>query len=557
MAASRGGEGAAAPTNALVTPMLTDLYQITMAYAYFRAGKHEDTAVFDVFFRKNPFNGEYAVFAGLDEVLRFIHAYRFTADDVDKLRVILGGRCEEAFFDYLAALDMSQLKVYAIAEGTVVFPRVPLLRLEGPVGVVQLLETTILSLVNYASLVATNAARHRQAVGPDKQLLEFGLRRAQGPDGGVSAARYAYLGGFDATSNVAAGAIFDMPVKGTHAHSFVSSFTSFDEVEGRTLERAAGNGSAVELAPLVLDKLALIQSIPALRALVGDDTNRSELAAFVAYALAFPRGFLALVDTYDVMRSGLPNFMAVALALIELGYAPLGLRLDSGDLAYLSKQCREIITLTGQVLVPDQVDALAKVSIVASNDIHEDVLLSLNEQGHAIDAFGIGTHLVTCYKQPALGGVYKLVEMNGTPRIKLSEDVAKVTIPGKKQAFRIFGKEGLALLDLIMGENEEPPRAGQRILCRHPFAESKRAFVVPTRVERLLNVVWDGALVDPLPARPHIAPAREHCRKSISRMRQDHLRPLNPTPYKVSVSDELYTFIHQLWLEEAPVGELS
>jgi len=552
-----GSQGGVAPTNALVTPMLTDLYQITMAYAYFKAGKHNDTAVFDVFFRRTPFHGEYAVFGGLDEVLRFIANYKFAPEDLERLRTILGGRCEEAFFDYLGALDMSKLKVYAIPEGTVVFPRVPLLRLEGPVGVVQLLETTILNLVNYASLVTTNAARHRQAVGPSKQLLEFGLRRAQGPDGGVSAARYAYIGGFDATSNVAAGALFDMPVKGTHAHSFVSSFTSFEEVEGRALERASGDGEPVTFAPLVLEKLQLIQSIPALRATVGDDTNKSELAAFVAYALAFPHGFLALVDTYDVMRSGLPNFMAVALALIDLGYAPLGLRLDSGDLAYLSTQCREIITLTGQVLVPEQAVALANVSIVASNDIHEDVLLSLNEQGHAIDAFGIGTHLVTCYKQPALGCVYKLVEMNGTPRIKLSEDVAKVTIPGKKQAFRIYGKEGLALLDLIMGENEEPPQAGQRILCRHPFAESKRAFVIPSRVERLLNVVWDGALTNPISPRPNLLPAKEHCRKSLSCMRQDHLRPLNPTPYKVSVSDKLYTFIHQLWLDEAPVGELS
>jgi nicotinate phosphoribosyltransferase len=534
-----------------------------MAYAYFEAGKHGDTAVFDVFFRKNPFHGEYAVFAGLDEVLRFLDSYRFSEADLRELRHILGGRCSEAFFEYLADLDLSKLKVSAVPEGSVVFPRVPLLRLEGPVGIVQLLETTVLNLVNYASLVVTNAARHRQAVGPSKTLLEFGLRRAQGPDGGVSASRYSYIGGFDATSNVAAGALFGMPVKGTHAHSFVSSFTSLDEVRGRELPPAEGSaaaavgGAPMELAAAALRQLEVLRSVPALRALVGDDTNRSELAAFCAYALAFPHGFLALVDTYDTVSSGLPNFIAVALALHELGYQALGLRLDSGDLAYLSKQCREVLSLAGQALGASQAACLARCQIVASNDIHEDVLLSLNEQRHAIDAFGIGTHLVTCYKQPALGCVYKLVDINGKARIKLSEDVEKVTIPGRKQAFRIYGKEGMALLDLIMGENEEPPQVGQRILCRHPFAESKRAYVIPSRVERLLDTVWDGGLKEPLPAKPDLTKPKERCHESLSRMRTDHIRALNPTPYKVSVSDSLYSFIHQLWLEEAPVGELS
>jgi len=530
---------------------------LTMAYAYFKANKHHDHAVFDVFFRKNPFRGEYAVFAGLDEVLRFLDAYKFTEERIEQLRHIMG-ECDEEFFAYLLRLDLSDVKVYAPAEGTVMFPRVPLLRLEGPIGAVQLLETTILNLLNYASLVATNAARHRAAVGDTKQLLEFGLRRAQGPDGGLSAARYSYIGGFDATSNVAAGALFGMPVKGTHAHSFVSSFTSFSEVEGRMLVRKGGDKTDThELGKLAKAQLVRLQADPELRAIVGGDTNLSELAAFVAYALAFPNGFLALIDTYDVMRSGLPNFMAVALALQELGYVAHGLRLDSGDLAYLSKQCRETMSAAGRRLGGEAGSMFDSCKIVASNDIHEDVLHSLNEQGHCIDAFGVGTHLVTCYKQPALGCVYKLVEMCGEPRIKLSEDVGKITIPGKKKAFRLYGKDGQALLDIIMGENEPAPVAGERVLCRHPFAESKRAYVRPSRVEPLQTCVWDGKPTTPLVKRPDLKGPKARCTESLASMREDHLRAQNPTPYKVSVSDRMYQYIHQLWLEEAPVGELE
>eukprot|EP00850_Spirogloea_muscicola_P014848 SM000109S14162 [mRNA] locus=s109:295515:299292:+ [translate_table: standard] len=567
------------------------MYQLTMAYAYWKAGKAHDDAVFDLFFRRSPFQGEYTVFAGLEECVRFAAHFRFRPDDLRYLRQVMPPHCEarplsppsptasiEAFFDYLAALDCSGVRIDAVPEGYVVFPRTPLIRASGPLLVVQLLETHFLTLVNYASLVATNAARYRRVAGPKKVLLEFGLRRAQGPDGGLSASRYTYVGGCDATSepssNVEAGRRFGIPVRGTHSHAFVSSFMSLDEVASRPLPSADGSRECSDFAASACGWLAKMQANSELNHQFSE-TNASELASFVAYALAFPTAFQALVDTYDVMRSGVPNFCAVALALHELGYKSIGVRLDSGDLAYQSQQTRAFFHAASAAFSDP---ALASCTITASNDINEDTLDALNKQarpvdghmcagqyvltqhacgvgvaqGHEIDVFGIGTHLVTCYRQPALGCVYKLVELNSRPRIKLSEDV---TIPGRKRLYRLYGREGFALVDLLIGETDVPPKAGERILCRHPFLESKRAHVVPTRVEPLHHTYWaGGGVAEQLPSLEEV---RATCARQLAAVRPDHLRALNPTPYKVSVSDSLYDFIHHLWLSEAPVGELT
>lgn len=546
--------------NALVTALLTDTYQLTMAYAYWRNGTHDRRAVFELFFRANPFQGEFTVFAGLEEALRFVSNFEFTERDVEYLKSTpVGENMEDEFFEFLLGLDASEVRVYAQKEGSVVFPRVPLLRLEGPLATVQLLETTLLCLVNYASLLATNAARHRLVAGQNAMLLEFGLRRAQGVDGGVSASRYAYLGGFDATSNVEAGRQFGIPIKGTHAHSYVQSHAGWGCVKNPKL--VAADGSVCEDFPaLVLEKM---KSLEAIRDdmevdLRWSETNTSELAAFTSYALAFPNAFLALVDTYNVLQSGLPNFCAVALALRELGYAAVGIRLDSGDLSYLSKRSRAFLRNIEHLLgiTCAFADNLSAVSITASNDIHEEVLYSLRQHGHEIDAFGIGTHLVTCLKQPALGCVYKLVEVDGTPRIKLSEDIGKVTIPGCKNGYRLFSQTGEAIVDVMTRVGEPVPKVGERMLCRHPFMESKRAYVVPSKVEPLFDLVWDGARgVDPQ-VDLSLETSRARCKESIRQLRADHLRYTNPTPYKVSVSASLYDFIHDLWLAEAPVGEL-
>ncbi|CAH4031232.1 nicotinate phosphoribosyltransferase isoform X2 [Pieris brassicae] len=534
--------------NGIVQPLLTDLYQITMAYAYWKSGKVNDAAVFDLFFRTNPFQGEFTIFAGLEECLKFLQNFHYSDSDIEYLRQTLPSTIEPAFFDYLKDLTCKDIILSAIEEGSVVFPRVPLLRVEGPLIIAQLLETTLLTLVNFASLMATNAARYRMFAGKHISLLEFGLRRAQGPDGGLSASKYSYIGGFDGTSNVLAGKMFNIPVKGTHAHSYVTSFSTLDDIQRVTLQHAETR----EKCNLLEKALDWRNRLSPILDASPEEASDGELAALISYALAFPSGFLALVDTYDVKRSGLLNFCAVALALHECGYTAVGIRIDSGDLAYLSVLARDTFKK-----IADTFDLpwFAKLTIVASNDINEDTILSLHEQGHAIDCFGIGTHLVTCQRQPALGCVYKLVEINGQPRIKLSQDVGKVTIPGHKKAYRLFGADGHALIDLLQRSSEAAPEVGQKVLCRHPFQESKRAYVIPSKVEHLYKIYWKDGHINTAP-KP-LSEVRERVQASLRTLRQDIKRNLNPTPYKVAVSDDLYNFIHDLWLQNAPIGELS
>ncbi|KAF7828717.1 nicotinate phosphoribosyltransferase 2-like [Senna tora] len=589
------------PTNPMVTPLLTDHYQFTMAYAYWKAGKHQERAVFDLYFRKNPFGGEYTIFAGLEECIKLIANFKFTKEDINFIRQNLAASCEDGFFDFLRGIDCSDVEVYAIPEGSVVFPKIPLLQIEGPVAVVQMLETPFVNLINYASLVATNAARHRFVAGKSKVLLEFGLRRAQGPDGGVGASKYCYIGGVDATrwqcmllaaclsmnikfSALGANLMGFFTIDSMYRASKMLDFIRFgsnlilqegyleypfvalilmpslahiwcnlDEIIDRSLRRKDGSSTCGDFVSLVQTWLTKIQWSNSLRGIFGE-TNQSELAAFTSYALAFPDGFLALVDTYDVMRSGIPNFCAVALTLNDLGYNAVGIRLDSGDLAYLSVEVRKFFcSIEKEFAVP----GFGKMTITASNDLNEETLDALNKQGHEIDAFGIGTNLVTCYAQAALGVVFKLVEINNQPRIKLSEDVSKVSIPCKKRCYRLYGKEGYPLVDIMTGENEPSPKVGERILCRHPFEESKRAYVVPQRVEELLMCYWPGKSDKMRETLPPLKDVRERCIKQLEQMRRDHMRRLNPTPYKVSVSAKLYDFIHFLWLNEAPVGELQ
>jgi len=535
----------------VVQPLLTDLYQFTMAYAYWKSGKTEDEASFDLFFRKSPFKGEFTIFAGLSDCLEFLNTFQLSGSDIAYLKSCLPD-CEEEFFTYLATISPNLVKVEAMEEGSVCFPRVPLIKVKGPLVMVQLLETVFLNLVNYASLVATNAARFRIAAGKTAKLFEFGLRRAQGPDGGLSASKFSYLGGFDATSNVLAGKLFGIPVAGTHAHSFVSSFTCLDQVSNITLTPSTNTVHNSSNSNWINTCIKWRDSLAKDLGMLVEETNQGELAAFISYAAAFPSSFTALLDTYDVIRSGIINFCGVALALNTFGYRSMGVRIDSGDLAYLSIQVRNMFVRVGTFY---SLSWFADLDITASNDINENTILSLNEQGHSISCYGIGTHLVTCQGQPALGCVYKLVDINNTPKIKLSQDVEKVTMPGNKVAYRLYGKDGFAILDLLQLPGEEMPHVGQKVLCRHPFQESKRAYVTPLRVELLHSVVWGNGVK--VGKGSDMASIREKVRNNMKTVRADHARSLNPTPYKVSVSDKLYNFMHVLWLENAPIGELS
>lgn len=533
-------------TNDAVQALLTDRYQLTMAYGYWNAGIADKQSVFDLFFRKCPFGGEFAIYAGLEEVLKYVRDFTISHDDIDYLRTQPDLKhLDPDFFDWLANIDTRKVKIYAPKEGTAVFPSVPLTRVEGPLAVCQLLETTILNLTNFPTLVATNAARFRLAMGRDKIASEFGLRRAQGPDGALTASRSAYIGGFDSTSNELAGKLFGIPVSGTHAHAFVQAHSAKDLFRTRLLNNRVTNEMQC-LTDKSLEKKSLLGDIGSY------NSNDGELAAFLDYAVAFPDSFLALIDTYDVLKSGLPNFLTVALALSEFGYVPRGIRIDSGDLSYLSKAIRQVFIKVGASNMRNE---YGKMKIVASNDINEELLWSLRSQGHEIDVFGVGTNLVTCQQQPALGGVYKLVELEGEPCIKLSEDAVKITIPGRKNAYRLYGSDDKAILDLMMSEDEAKPEAGKPVLCRHPFIENKRALVSPSRVESVLQLVWNGT--DILNVN-YLQEAKRLAAQELSQnIREDHLRPLNPTKYKVSVSEKLYNHLHKLMQSEAPVAVLS
>eukprot|EP00536_Pseudo-nitzschia_multiseries_P008091 jgi/Psemu1/256893/estExt_Genewise1Plus.C_2000023 len=557
------------PTNHLVRALLTDLYQITMTYAHWKTGTVDEKAVFELFFRKNPFGGEYTVFCGLDECLKLIRTFRFESDDLDYLKTIPSlASAPDAFWDYLGALhetSLTKLTVKSVPEGTVVFPHCPLLVLEGPLGLGHLLETALLNLVNYPSLVATNASRMVLRAGQhktkDTPCIEFGLRRAQGPDGACSASKYSYLGGFVATSNLQAGKTFGIPVSGTHAHSYIQSFASLDDAAGLTLFH-----KSLQRDENFMDAVLEHRSRPGHEA----RTNDGELAAFCAYACAFPDACLCLVDTYDTLASGLPNFVLVAKVLDDFGYRPLGIRLDSGDLAALSMACRDAFETVAEE-EPSRGPAFGSLAIVASNDINETKLIALSEQDHGVTAFGIGTNLVTCQAQPALGCVYKLVEFRNEPRIKLSQDLEKMTLPGRKRAYRLYGgpNNRVPLIDYLCLADEDPTQTcceetnKRGVLCRNPFRPQERIRVFPGRVKDLHQLVFDGSSYESDDCKsecdyecPSLSETRNYVLEQLRKEFPETVtRYERPTPHNVMVSQKLYNNLHELWEKNAPIPE--
>ncbi|NWU70988.1 PNCB phosphoribosyltransferase, partial [Pterocles burchelli] len=429
--------------------------------------------------------------------------------DVAYLRSVLPSTTEDAFFDYLATLDTSEVTVSAVPEGSVVFARVPFLQVKGPLLVVQLLETTLLCLVNYASLVATNAARFRLRAGPDMKLMEMGLRRAQGPDGALSASKYSYIGGFDCTSNVLAGKLYGIPVRGTIAHSFIMSFTSLEEVQPRVSLSPLAGGDPVDL-PLLAESW-------------------------------LQQDFQGLLDTYCVRRSGLPNFCAVALALHQLGYRAIGVRVDSGDLVQQSKEIRQVFRACAAHF---QVPWFETIAIAVSNDISEQSLEEFRREGSEIDMVGVGMNLVTCPLQPSLGCVYKLVEVNGSPCLKLTEDEEKMTIPGTKTIYRLYDAAGHPFMDLMALEEEPSPTAGQELEIRVLGQLNEATKVVPTTVEPLHRTyIRDGQVCEPLPS---LSEMRSHVQASLSLLNPAHRRLRDPQPYPVAVTERLHWLLTEL-----------
>ncbi|XP_072432485.1 nicotinate phosphoribosyltransferase isoform X2 [Chiloscyllium punctatum] len=524
-------------------PLLTDFYQFTMAYGYWKCGREQSNAVFELYFRENPRESEFTIFAGLQDCLLFVSNYKLKEEDIDFLQTVLPPTTDPAFYDYLRNIDTSTVTLRAVPEGSVVFPKVALLEVEGPLAILQLLETPLLTLVNYASLVATNAARFRLAAGPGKQLLELGLRRAQGPDGGLSASRYSYIGGFDGTSNVIAGKLYTIPLFGSMAHSYITSFTSMSEVKVQTLRPASGGPEVnfVSLCEKWLFQVCIHLQMPQNR------TNSSEFAAFISYATTYPRHFIALVDSYSVMSSGVPNFCAVSLALDELGYRARGVRLDSGDQLEQSLRIRSSLQACADQFA---VSWLAAVPIIISNSISLNQLINLQHQDNEVDCIGVGTNLVTCPLQPSLGCVYKLSQVDGEPRIKMTEEEGKMTLPGKKAVYRLYGTDGSPFLDLLTLAEEPELRADEEIKCYALTGRCAGFWVTAVRVETLHRVYYQhGQICESLCTTSEI---RRHAQSSLNNLAPKYKHLHDPAPYQVAISQKLRDLLDDLIKKSSP-----
>jgi len=471
--------------------LLTDLYQLTMAYGYWKSGKAEQPAVFELLFRKPPFQCGFTIAAGLAPVIDFLGAFRFTADDAAFLATLRGydnqPLFDGRFLDYLQNLRFT-CDVHAIPEGTVVFPQEPLLRVQGPILQGQVIETAMLNLINFQSLVATKAARVCLAA-QGEPVLEFGLRRAQGVDGALAASRAAHLGGCDATSNVLAAKLYGIPVRGTHAHSWVMSF-------------------------------------------------EDEREAFRAYAEAMPNNCIFLVDTYDTLE-GVRRAVEVGRHLREQGQDLAGIRLDSGDLAWLSIEARKILDAAG----------FKQTAIVATNDLDEHIIASLKDQGATINVWGVGTKLVTAYDQPALGGVYKMGAIRGQDghwhyRLKLSEQTAKISNPGIHQVRR-FRSEQEFIADGIYDVERGAPADFTVV---DPLDPTRRKHIASgTAFEDLLVPIFKhGRQVY---QSPPLAEIRQRVQSQLARFHSGIKRFVNPHQYPVGLELGLHELKTELVLQ--------
>ncbi len=456
--------------------LFTDFYELTMAQGYWKRKVDDHTVVFDYFYRRQPFSGGFAVFAGLGSLLDSLEKFTFTSDDIAWLGSL--GKFDPDFLRYLADFRFSGT-IRAVREGEIIFPQEPLVRVESNLVEAQIIEGLILNTLNFQSLVATKTARIWLASGRGK-IMEFGLRRAQGADGAMSATRASYIGGAYGTSNSLGGKVFSMPVLGTMAHSWVMSYAS-------------------------------------------------ELEAFRAYADIYPEGATFLIDTYNTLESGLKNAIIVGGELKSRGHS-FGVRLDSGDIDYLSRRVRDGLDAAG----------FKEASIVVSNELDEAIIEHLVASKAPIDVWGVGTKLVTGGEEGAFTGVYKLASIQaGTvekPVMKVSDNPEKSTNPGRKNLYRLYDEAGTARLDLMTLE-DELPAAGESILANHPSGDYRTLRIVPAKVEPLLETVMEnGRRTGKQPA---LAESRDYMAGRLDSFDWTYLRQLNPHVYKVSVSSKL------------------
>ena len=453
---------------------MTDLYQLTMMNGYFLKGKAKDECVFDLFFRqKDTMN--YAVFAGLDQAVDYIDNLHFSKDDIEYLRSL--GTFHSDFLDFLEGFRFTG-DMYSVREGDIVYPQEPIIVVKAPLIEAQLIETALLNIISHQTLIATKSSRIVHAAN-GKSVVEFGLRRAQGPDAGIYGARAAVIGGCNGTSNVLTGQMFNIPVKGTHSHSWVMSYGS-------------------------------------------------ELEAFRAFAEVYPDSCLLLVDTYDTVQ-GIKNAITVFKELSSSGHKPIGIRLDSGDLAYLIKLARRMLDEAG----------FKSAIVMASGDIDEYLLESLHNQGAKIDVFGVGTKLITSEDMPSLGGVYKLsaIERDGVlePRMKISDSIVKVTNPGLKTLYRLYDKSGMAVADLIALEGEE---IAKPLTLTHETERWKTTTLEDYDIRKMLYKIFEkGKNIYDAPALDDIV---KFANEEKSKFWDEYRRIDNPHIYKVNLSDKLY-----------------
>lgn len=470
--------------------LLTDLYELTMMQGYFMQGMNE-RVVFDAFYRNNPCGNGYAIAAGLDQIIDYIKELSFNYEDIQYLRST--GLFTEEFLDYLRSYHFTG-DIYAIPEGTVIFPREPMVKVVAPIMEAQLVETAILNIINHQSLIATKTARIVHAAKGDG-VMEFGLRRAQGPDAGIYGARAAMIAGCIGTSNVLAGQMFDVPVKGTHAHSWIMSFPD-------------------------------------------------ELTAFRTYAKLYPNACILLVDTYDTLRSGVPHAIQVFKEMREAGI-PLsfyGIRLDSGDLAYLSKKAKAMLDEAG----------FSDAIISASSDLDEYLIDSLKTQGATINSWGVGTNLITSKDCPSFGGVYKLAAIQDEttktfiPKIKLSENTEKVTNPGNKTIHRIYNKENHKIIADLIALADETYSTDQPLMLFDPVDTWKKTYLEPntyTMREILVPVFQNGQCVY---NSPKVMDIQRYCKSELETLWPETRRLVNPHQVYVDLSLPLYTLKNEL-----------
>lgn len=459
-----------------INGLYTDFYELSMAQGYFYTGKLNDKAVFDYFFRTNPFHGGFLVFAGLADFLDQLQHFKYD----DEALAFLGKQgLKPKFLEYLRDFSFKG-KILSVREGELVFPNEPIVRIEADIIEAQLIETLLLNILNFQSLIATKSFRVKLAAN-GKSFTDFGLRRSHG-FGGLQASRAAIIGGASSTSNVQAGYMYGLPVSGTMAHSWVQSFDN-------------------------------------------------ELIAFRNYAKINPKTSILLVDTFDTLRSGVPNAILVAKEMEQSGERLVGIRLDSGDLAYLSKKARKMLDKEG----------LEYVKILVSNQLNENVINSLEDQAAPIDGFGIGTELVTGKPDASLDGVYKLCESAGKPSMKISENIEKNTLPGKKMVWRFFDEEGNIFRDGILLDDEIP---GDCEWLYHPSQPDKKSQVCQLRREQLLNPVYEnGSLLHPMPSPTE---CHKYLTERAKQLPEEHKRFIMPHIFKVGISEKLLNLRNDL-----------